>query len=269
MNPPDVPHLGEILRQSRIGQALSREQVAADLKLHPDQVAALEEGRWKALPQGGVRPLARQMAERLGVDLTQHVEAFEALPGLPEPPPVDPRREKQERWAVAGLSLLSLAMLGWLLVPGPSLRQAKARPTWLTENPGPYIPPPIPPKDVPYPVLGELLPEAPVNEEGTLVVLRAQDQARALVEGEGGLKLEQALRVSDPWKLRLKGPFVLKVENAGVVRVEVAGRAVDHGATVGDSWEGRFDEKGALWRPPPPKVEPEPEAKEEPEEDQP
>lgn len=269
MNSLEGPHLGEILRQSRIGQALSREQVAAELQLHPDQVAALEEGRWKALPQGGVRPLARQMAERLGVDLTQHVEAFEALPGLPEPPPVDPARERQERWAVVGLSLFSLAMLGWLLVPGPSLRQAKARPAWLTEAPGPYTPPPPPPKDVPYPVLGELLPEAPLTAEGTLVVLRAQDQAQARIEGEGDLRLEHGLRVSDPWKLRVKGAFVLKLENAGVVRVEVAGRPVDHGATVGEAWEGRFDDKGELWRPPAPKAEPEPAPDEESEEEEP
>jgi transcriptional regulator with XRE-family HTH domain len=244
--------LGEVLRQARVAKALSREQVAAALKLHPSQLEALETGSWQALPQGGVRPLMRQLAEHLEVDLAEHVEAFEALPGLPEPAPVDPQREKQERWAVAGLSVLCLLLAVWLLVPGPSLRAPKAAPSWLTEDPGPYLPPPPPPPQVPYPVLGELMPEAPFTTEGALVVLRAQDAAQARIEGEGGLKLERHLQVSEPWKLRVKGAFTLHLENAGVVRVEVAGHAIEHGAAVGEDWDGRFDDKGAWQKPAPP-----------------
>lgn len=252
MDPESSSHLGDLLRQARVAKALSREQVAAELKLHPSHLEALETGRWQALPQGGVRPLVRQLAERLGVDLAQHVEAFEALPGLPEPAPLDPQRERQERWAVVGLSVLCLLLIAWLLIPGPSLRAPRATPSWLTENPGPYVPPPPPPPQVPYPVLGELMPEAPINAEGTLVVLRAQDAAQALLEGEGGMKLERKLQVSDPWKLRVKGAFSLHLENAGVVHLEVAGRAIAHGASVGEDWDGKFDAKGEWLKPPPP-----------------
>ncbi len=244
-------HLGEVLRQARLARTLSRESLAAELKLHPGQLQALEEGRWKAFPPGGVRPLVRQLAERLGVDLADHVEAFEGLPGLPEPREVDPRQERLERWAVLALGGLTVLLCLWLLVPGPRLGQKAGAPSWLPEQPGPYVPPPPPPAQVAYPVLGDLLPEAPRTEAGTLVSLRAQDVAEASILGDGGLNLSRTLRVSEPWKLRVKGPFTLTLGNAGVVRVEVAGVAIDHGAGVGEAWSGRFDAEGQWVRPRP------------------
>ncbi len=250
-----APHLGEVLRQARLARTLQRETLAEEMKLHPSHLQALEEGRWKAFPPGGVRPLVRQLAERLGVDLADHVEAFEALPGLPEPPAVDPAQERAERWAVVGLSVLSVLLLVWLLVPGPRLGERPTGPNWLPEHPGSYVPPPPPPAQSPYPVLGDLLPEAPRTEAGTLVSLRAQDVAEAELNGEGGLHLTRTLRVSEPWKLRVKGAFTLNLTNGGVVRVEVAGEAIDHGTAVGEDWEGRFDAEGR-WLRPKPKVLP-------------
>lgn len=244
-------HLGEVLRQARLARTLSRETLAAELKLHPSLLQALEDGRWKVFPPGGVRPLVRQLAERLGVDLTEHVEAFEALPGLPEPREVDPRQERQERWAVVALGLLTVLTCLWLLVPGPRLGHKVGAPTWLPEQPGPYVPPPAPPAQAAYPVLGDMLPEAPRNEAGILVSLRAQDVAEAIVLGADGLKLSRTLRVSEPWKLRVKGAFEVSLTNAGVVRVEVGGQGIDHGAGVGEDWTGRFDAEGHWVRPRP------------------
>ncbi len=253
--PGEGAHLGQVLRQARLAKTWSREVLAEEVNLHPSQLQALEEGRWRAFPPGGVRPLVRQLAERLDVDLAEHVEAFEALPGLPEPPPVDPAQERMERWAVVGLSVLSLLLLVWLLVPGPRLGQRQPNLSWLPEHPGSYVPPPPPPAQSAYPVLGEMLPEAPRTEAGTLVSLRAQDVAEAVLEGEGGLHLTRTLRVSEPWKLRVKGAFLLRLGNAGVVRVEVAGESIDHGAAVGEDWEGRFDGEGR-WLKPKPKTLP-------------
>ncbi len=253
--PGEASHLGKVLREARLAKTLSREFVAEEVNLHPSQLQALEEGRWKAFPPGGVRPLVRQLADRLGVDLAEHVEAFEALPGLPEPPRVDPAQERLERWAVAGLSLLSLLLLVWLLVPGPRLGQRQATLSWLPEHPGAYVPPPPPRAQSAYPVLGDMLPEAPRTEAGILVSLRAQDVAEASLEGEGGLLLTRTLRVSEPWKLRVKGAFQLRLSNAGVIRVEVAGEAIDHGAAVGEDWVGRFDAEGR-WLKPKPKALP-------------
>ncbi|MBI3130574.1 MAG: helix-turn-helix domain-containing protein [Acidobacteria bacterium] len=254
-DPGGASHLGQVLRQARLARTLSREYLAEEVNLHPSQLQALEEGRWKAFPPGGVRPLVRQLADRLGVDLADHVEAFEALPGLPETPPVDPAQERMERWAVVGLSALCLLLLGWLVVPGPRLGQRTTTLSWLPEHPGTYVPPPPPPAQTAYPVLGDMLPEAPHTEAGMLVSLRAQDVADAILEGEGGLQLTRTLRVSEPWKLRVKGAFRLRLSNAGVVRVEVAGEAIDHGAAVGEDWEGRFDAEGR-WIKPKPKALP-------------
>lgn len=244
-------HLGEVLRQARLARGIAREPLAAELKLHPTQLQALEEGRWKVFPPGGVRPLVRQLADRLGVDLSEHVEAFEALPGLPEPREVDPEQERQERWAVVALGVLTVLLMIWLLVPGPRLGQKAGAPTWLPERPGPYVPPPPPPNPAPYPVLGDMLPEAPRNEAGILVSLRAQDVSEAVIVGADGLRLARTLRVSEPWKLRVKGAFELSLTNAGVVRVEVAGQGIDHGAGVGEDWTGRFDAEGQWQRPRP------------------
>lgn len=253
--PNEASHLGQVLRQARLAKTLSREVLAEEVNLHPSQLQALEEGRWKAFPPGGVRPLVRQLAERLGVDLAEHVEAFEDLPGLPETPAVDPTQERMERWAVVGLSILSLLLLVWLLVPGPRLGQRQSTLSWLPEHPGSYVPAPPPPAQSAYPVLGDMLPEAPRTEAGILVSLRAQDVAEAVLEGEGGLHLTRTLRVSEPWKIRVKGAFQLTLSNAGVVRVEVAGEAIDHGAAVGEEWEGRFDAEGR-WIKPKPKALP-------------
>ena len=253
--PNEAHHLGRVLREARLAQTLSREYLAEEVNLHPSQLQALEEGRWKAFPPGGVRPLVRQLADRLDVDLAEHVEAFEALPGLPEPPPVDPAQERMERWAVVGLSVLSGLLLIWLLVPGPRLGQKQPTLSWLPEHPGSYVPPRPPPAQSPYPVLGDMLPEAPRTEAGILVSLRAQDVAEAVLEGEGGLRLTRTLRVSEPWKLRVKGAFRLHLTNAGVVRAEVAGEAIDHGAAVGEDWEGSFDAEGR-WLKPKPKALP-------------
>jgi hypothetical protein len=190
---------------------------------------AIEADDWAALPPGRPRPLARQLAQRLGVDLDFHTGAFHTVPGVRELEPPDPRREKLER-VVMGLP--------------------KATP-----------PPPPPPSVAPYPVLGELLPEAPLNEQGILVSLRGMDACEVRLEPlpeSGGQRLARTLRVSEPWRLRMKGPFTLFLENAGVVNVEVAGLHIPHGQSVGESWVGRFDVEGRWLKPAPPVLPEEP-----------
>ena len=95
----------------------------------------------------------------------------------------------------------------------------------------------------PYPVLGEVLPEAPVNADGIFVSLRVMDACLARIVSEGA-DLSHPMHVSEPWTLRVKGPFTLDLENAGVVTLEVAGRRINHGGAVGEPWSGRFDGEG-------------------------
>jgi hypothetical protein len=197
------------------------------------------------------------VAERLGVDLEAHPEAWAELPGEPEEEVLDPRQERLERQVTVFLALGAVAALVWLLAPGPRLRHAR------TQDVKTHVGAPPPPgvsttpyDGHPYPVLGEALPEAPLTAEGVLVILRTQDPCQARILGEG-VDLSQSMQVSHPWKVRVKGAFQVQLANAGVVALEVAGRRIRHGQSVGEPWEGRFGAEGT-WLRPTPKEEPPP-----------
>lgn len=247
------PSLGATLREAREAAGLSREDLAQELNLSKRHLEAIEGDAWELMPPGRARPLARQVAERLGVDLDAQVEAFQCVPGLPEEEPLDPKRDRLEHLAMMGVGVASVLLVLWLVVPGPRLgkKLVSDRPGLL---PGQGLPSPPPPSKAPYPVLGELIPEAPINAEGILVSLRALDGCSARIESEGAAPQDHALRVSEPWRLRVKGPFTLTLDNAGVVNLEVAGRRVHHGQSVGQAWTGRFDAEGRWLRPVEPEV---------------
>ena len=249
--------VGHLLQQARETKGLSREALALELKLPLRHLEAIEGDDWSSLPPGRARPLARQLAERLGVDLDYHTGAFLVLPGVQELEPPDPRRERLERLVMGALTGASVLVVLWLVVPGPSLGR-KAASSRLGALPKLSLPPPPPPSSAPYPVLGELLPEAPIDEQGVLVSLRVMDACGARIEPEGGTPQVRALQVSEPWRLRVKGPFSLVLDNAGVVNVEVAGRRIAHGQSVGQAWTGRFDAEGRWLRPMAPELPEEP-----------
>ena len=260
--------VGRLIRQAREARGLSLEALAQELKLPLRHLEAIEADDWVALPPGRPRPLARQLAERLGVDLEFHTGAFQIVPGGQELEPPDPRRERLERLVMGVLTGASALVVLWLVVPGPSLGH-KPPPSYLVDLGRPALPPPPAPSASPYPVLGELLPEAPVNEQGLLVSLRAVDTAEIRIEPqtpEGGPPQARTLRVSEAWRLRVKGAFTLRIENAGVVSVEVAGRRIPHGQSVGESWTGAFDGEGRWLRPVRPELPEEPPAPDEDEE---
>lgn len=246
--------VGQLFRQAREVKELSLEDLAKELKLPLRHLEAIERDDWAALPPGRPRPLARQLAERLGVDLDYHTGAFQIVPGVHELDPPDPRQERLERIVMGVLTVASVLVVLWLVVPGPSLGR-KLAPSYLTTIPKATLPPPPPPSESPYPVLGELLPEAPLNEQGVLVSLRAMDSCnvKIILESEPDRPpMDRTLRVSEPWRLRMKGPFQIILDNAGVVNVEVAGRRITHGQSVGETWAGRFDAEGRWQRPLPP-----------------
>jgi len=248
--------VGHLLQEAREALGLSREDLAKELKLPLRHLEAIEADDWVALPPGRPRPLARQLADRLGVDLEFHTGAFQIVPGVRELDPPDPRQERLERVVMSALTVASVLVVLWLVVPGPSLGR-KPVPSDLAALTRPTLPPPPAPSASPYPVLGELLPEAPLNDQGALVSLRALDTCNVKIEpleGPGGQPLARTLRVSEPWRLRVKGPFTLLLDNAGVVNVEVAGRRIPHGQSVGETWAGRFDGEGRWLRPAPPEL---------------
>lgn len=252
--------VGQLIRQAREARDLSLETLAKELKLPVRHLEAIEADDWVALPPGRPRPLARQLAERLGVDLEFHTGAFQIVPGAQELEPPDPRRERLERIVMAVLTGASAVVVLWLVVPGPRLGH-KPPPSYLVALSKPSLPPPPAPSASPYPVLGELLPEAPMNEQGLLVSLRAQDTADIRIEpqtAEGGPPMVRTLRVSEAWRFRVKGAFTIRLDNAGVVNVEVAGRRIPHGQSIGESWAGVFDGEGRWLRPAQPELPNEP-----------
>ena len=265
-------HFGELIRQAREAKGLSRAALARQLNIPLGFLEGLESGRWEALPAGRERPLARQVAERLGVDPSLHAEAWADLPGeWTEEEEESPGQDKRERIVMAVLAVGSLGLIAWLILPGPRLRKSSlvtAPSMAVRAAPAPRTTLPA----QPYPVLGEAIPEAPHTEEGILVVLRTADRCEAHVSG-AHLDLRRTLQVSEPWKFRVMGAFALELDNAGVVTVQVAGQIIRHGQSVGEGWKGLFDDQGLWQRPIPPEeppptaleIEPEPEPEPEPE----
>ena len=182
------------------------------------------------------------MAFRLGVEPERFPDSWEAVPGPVEGEAPDPRRDLQERFVMGFLTLGSVGLLLWLVIPGPRIRTGSlANPR---NAPDPiHTPVFMPPPAQPFPVLGEVLPEAPMNEAGALVLLRTLDACTARIESEAGTET-RVLQVSEPWRLRVVGAFALHLDNAGVVKVEVAGRPILHGQSVGETWVGRFGPEG-------------------------
>lgn len=246
-----TPSLGPLLRQARESRGLTLDALARQLNLQASVLRALEEDDWGRLPRGRERPLARQVAGRLGLDLEAHTEAWAALPGELAEEPLDPRQERMERTITLTLAAASLAVLVWLLMPGPNLRKQVAAPVRAAQVQAVQAPRPAalaPGQD--YPVLGEALPEAPATAEGVLVVLRVQDPCEAKIQGDQ-VDLTRTLQVSQPWKVRVKGAFQVQLTNAGVTALEVAGRRIRHGQSVGESWSGRFTADGSWIQPQP------------------
>jgi hypothetical protein len=236
--------IGAILRAARVAKGLNQQTLSRDLRMPMHLLAAIEAEDWPKVPTGRERPLARRIAAHLEVDLGLHTAAWEQLPGGPPTEAPDPARERVEQMLMGTLTLGSVALLLWLVVPGRDIKGSVAQreankgftpaAMWVPKTPL-----------TPFPVLGEVLPEAPVNAEGILVSLRAMDACLGHITGEG-VELSHPMHVSEPWILRVKGPFTLTLDNAGVVTVEIAGRRIHHGSAVGEPWSGRFDEEGRL-----------------------
>lgn len=237
--------IGEALREARIAQGLSLYALAFDLNLSVHLLEAIESEAWERLPPGRERPYARQVAERLGMDPAAFSEQWSQLPGSPDQEPADPRREHMERILMSALTAGTILLVLWLVVPGRNLRHPHPEAAIPEEHAVPARWVPSEPAGL-YPVVGEVLPEVPVNEEGVLITMRSQDTCDVTVakDQDPGSAQKRSLRVSEPWRLRVKGPFSITLDNGGVVVLDVAGRRIRHGTAVGEPWTGRFGENG-------------------------
>src|SRR5262245_37736661 len=77
--------LGDTLRDERLRRGLKPEEIAAEIKISPYMVEAMETGRFDRLPGGAYRrSFLRQYAHLLGVDEEQVVADFRQEYGEPE-----------------------------------------------------------------------------------------------------------------------------------------------------------------------------------------
>lgn len=236
--------IGTLLTQARIDKGHSLAALAREMRMPQHLLAAIENEKWEQVPPGRERPLVRRIAEYLELDLSQHKDAWSRVPGaLPSDAP-DPHRERLERILMTVLSVGTVVLVLWLVVPGPDLKgpqdghEVKKKEThklvWVPKK-----------TDSPFPVMGELIPDPPITSEGILVTMRAAEASTLHITNQEGKKT-LSLQASDPLTLRVKGPFSLLLERAGGVTLEVAGHRINHGATPGDPWSGQFDDKG-IW----------------------
>ncbi|HTL98872.1 MAG TPA: helix-turn-helix domain-containing protein, partial [Holophagaceae bacterium] len=92
--------IGKLLREAREEMGLSRDQLASELKIPVRLLTSVESDEWDAVPPGRERPLARQLAARLHMDLDHHPDALGLVPGTATEAPSDPKLERLERAAM-------------------------------------------------------------------------------------------------------------------------------------------------------------------------
>lgn len=242
-----VRNLCNTFREKRLALGLEPETLAKELDVLPRFIRAIEGCDWAEIPSGHEYMLIEAMARRLEIDLKNHSVGRSSFQGGVNKEEARPGDLRRERIVMFAMTLATVAVLAWLLIPAKDMSQLPAK------NPQP---PPMqqsrwlkPDSDQPYPVLGEVFPESPITDDGILISLRATDTCNARIVTENGRTQIQVLRMSEPWKLRIKGSFTISLDNAGVVVAEIAGHKIQHGAIVGQHWSGSFDAKGNWLRP--------------------
>lgn len=249
-NPPEPPPaldglrpgLGATLSQAREAKGLSLAALARELRMPQHLLDAIENENWDKVPPGRQRPLVLRIAEHLELDPGALDATWKHVPSnIPVQTP-HPKRAKLERLFTFLLGIGSIFLLFWLLVPVRKLKSdekaihmpipERVTTLWVPQK-----------KPGPFPVMGELIPEKPINEEGILVILRALEPCQALILSQGTTQ-RHPLHVSVPINLRVKGPFSLNLDRAGSVKVEVAGKRISHGRSILESWTGEFDDLG-------------------------
>ena len=238
----DISGFGAAIRKARLGLGLGVGEFSADLGIQAEDLEAIERGDWSGLASESAYGLAVAVGGRLGLDLGAHsIDRAFFFGGMKDGSahPKDRMREKTVLFVLAAGAAL---MLAWLLVPAKDMvqtprmeRAPKPAGEAIWQRPA---------ADLPYPVLGEVFPEAPISRDGVLITIRATDVCNARIETGAGQARSQSLSMSRPWKLRVVGAFQLHLDNAGVVSVEVAGTKIPLGAGVGQAWSGSFDASG-------------------------
>lgn len=232
-SPDSAPGFGAQLRTERERQSLTIGDMVARLRLHPNQVRAIEEEDVAALPgpayvRGFVRSYARNLGlapEPLLADVARKLgEVPVAVDAMaddsPRSPVRDAAREQNSRRVVligAVLGMALLAVIGWLATrpesPAPVAVMAPAAPVLEV----PAVAEPVAPE-----IEAVSVPPAP------LLKLTASGRSWVKVEGSDNvILLEQLLEPNAEEVVEGIPPLTVVIGDASRVKVELRGEPVD------------------------------------------
>ncbi len=243
------PSYGRMLAAERERQGISVADMAARLRLHPKQIAAIEAEDLDRLPGGPfVRGFVRNYAKELRIDPAPVLDALrqrlapagadaESAAAAPSHLVRDATRERVSRSVVlvgAVVALIAFGVIGWLstrsasptvdggppVAPHPHATQAANDPP-AASTAGPSVPSGT--LDAAAPGTAAVAP-VPVSP------IRLAFRERAWVEvtqADGRVLLSQNNDAGSEQKLDGKPPFKLVIGNASAVTLEYHGRTID------------------------------------------
>ncbi len=217
---PDADGPGARLQAARRDQELSIHQVAAALKLKPEQVAAIESMQFQKLPGlGYALGYVRAYGELLGlVDCDGLVSEFRDAWE-----PVQRRRESEiatqpSKFVAPAGAVVALALLGWLIV-WASLHALKPPPVDV-----------VAPPDEKIKAWAEAQPKGPVHATADvqpLSTLKALQDVRVTLRGEdGALVTDRILRKDESISTDGLGRWFVSAPFGGVLEASGYGQTV-------------------------------------------
>jgi cytoskeleton protein RodZ len=235
---PAATTFGRRLAAERERLGLSVAEIAARLRLHPKQVAAIESETLPALPAPFLRGFVRNYAKELRLDpepliaeLNQRLPPGAGLAGAPLTEPPAPAHERLPRRVVmiGGVgALVAFALIGWLASRGDR-SDAPSAPARVAEPPAVAAAPAAQPEPAAAAETSAAVP-APVAEPPASDGLRLRFREEAWVEvaqGDGRVVFSQLNAPGTERQIEGKPPLRLVIGNASGVDVEYKGKRVD------------------------------------------
>ena len=256
---PESQNLGQILRNARVAQDLSVEQVATELRIEAPRLVALEENRFEKIGAPVfVKGYLRQYGQRLGVDYRDllalyYKQATLEEVGIHPSPTIRLRDERQITiWVVAAIALVVVVvgLAVWWMQGGLSSTPASVTST-VSRDPDPAVAPALQVAGQPEPQVADLpaagavtevvppppsdavpqaasAPGAPAAATAAtmLLVFTFDEESWAEVTDARGERLFYGLGARGRRAaLRGEPPFAVVLGNAGAVRLLVDGEA--------------------------------------------
>ncbi len=246
----DAARLGEELRDARLAQGLSVEDLAASLRIRRVYLVALEEGRPRDLPAPAYAlGFLRSYSAALGLDADACVRRFRDSGGRAAPrqtdlvfsDPVPDRGVPAGAVILLGAVLALGAYAGWYRWSGSGDRTVDAIPPLparleqVVQEGSPPEPPPlaatsVPPADAARPGAPvapiAAAPPRPAGEGAGRMVLRARAETWVQVrDGQGGpVLVNRVLRPGETWAAPARGGLLLSTGNAAALEILVDGQ---------------------------------------------